>query len=429
MSEATSLTRTTFAQVWIVALMVAFSVMSYFDRTIMSIAGPQIIREFGLSETQMGSIYSAFVASYALLMIPGGDLADRFGPYRLLTLVGWGTALFTGLTALCGRPGLGAYFGIIPAFFIMRLAFGAFTAPLYPSCGRINANWFPVGQRATVWGVVAAGAGVGGAVSPVIFPWAITHFGWRMSFLLAAVATGILAIVWQRGGRDYPREGSAGRVKGRHRGSRVVENPMRRTPWRRLLTNRNLLLLTLGYGTVSYFEYIFFFWIYYYFGQIRHMQENQTAIFTIAVFLSWTVMTPFAGWVCDRLSQRWGRATGRRTVAGVGLIGGAVCLASGVNLTNPLAMGTILALALGLAACSDGPFWASAIDAGGDEVGAACGIMNTGGNVGGAIAPVLTPFVATMVGWQGALYVGCAIALAGVSIWIFVDSRPNMADV
>ncbi len=45
----------------IVLLMVLFSIMSYFDRTIMSVAGPGIIKEFGLSETQMGFVYSAFL--------------------------------------------------------------------------------------------------------------------------------------------------------------------------------------------------------------------------------------------------------------------------------------------------------------------------------------------------------------------------------
>src|SRR5688500_7279778 len=95
----------------IAVLMLAFSVASYFDRTIMSIAGPHIIREFSLSETEMGAVYSAFIFSYALLMIPGGHLADRFGPRLVLTVTGLGSGLFTGLTALGGRPGVGAYFG------------------------------------------------------------------------------------------------------------------------------------------------------------------------------------------------------------------------------------------------------------------------------------------------------------------------------
>jgi ACS family glucarate transporter-like MFS transporter len=69
----------------IVLLMVALSTMSYFDRIIMSIAGPGILREFALSETQLGAIYSAFTLCYAFLMIPGGRAADRFGPRLMLT--------------------------------------------------------------------------------------------------------------------------------------------------------------------------------------------------------------------------------------------------------------------------------------------------------------------------------------------------------
>ena len=60
-------------QLTIIALLFGFSMISYFDRTIMSIAGPEMIRDFGISPTAMGSVYSAFVLGYALLMIPGGQ--------------------------------------------------------------------------------------------------------------------------------------------------------------------------------------------------------------------------------------------------------------------------------------------------------------------------------------------------------------------
>src|SRR5437899_3207300 len=95
-------------EIVVVVLMIAFSVMSYFDRTIMSIAGPQIMKEFDLSVTQMGSVYSAFVLSYAIMMIPGGQVVDRLGPRITLLVMGLSAALFTGLTALGGKPGLGS---------------------------------------------------------------------------------------------------------------------------------------------------------------------------------------------------------------------------------------------------------------------------------------------------------------------------------
>jgi len=83
----------------IVSLMAALSFMSYVDRTVMSIAGPHIIKEFGFSETEMGTIFSAFILSYALFMIPGGWLADRFGPRLTLTVMGLGATVFTAVTA------------------------------------------------------------------------------------------------------------------------------------------------------------------------------------------------------------------------------------------------------------------------------------------------------------------------------------------
>jgi sugar phosphate permease len=404
--------------------MLAFSVMSYFNRTILSIASPRIIREFSLSETEMGSIYSAFLLSYGLLMIPGGYLADRFGPRLVLSWMGLGSALFTGLTALGGHPGLGTYLGIVPSFLLIRLGMGTFTAPLYPSCGRVNANWFPFEQRARVWGVVAAGAGVGGAVSPFLFAWMMGQYGWRASFWLAAAATALLALLWWWYVRDHPSQqvavklnyiadigprshGDLDRSAGRH--------------WRQLLTNRSLMLLTAGYSAVGYYEYIFFFWIYYYFAKIRQVGDQQSALFTTILFLTWMLMTPLGGWVSDRMVARYGKRTGRRLVPIVCLTVSAALLCIGVNLNGVWSVALLLSLALGFASASDGPFWATAIDLGGKGVGAAGGIMNTGANLGGFIAPTLTPWIASFAGWSAALYFASLVVLVGVACWFLID--------
>jgi len=116
-------------QLIIIALLFGFSMMSYFDRTIMSIAGPQMIKDFGLSETQMGGIYSAFILGYALLMIPGGRLTDRLGPRRMLTLMGVLSAMFTAAAVLAGKPTLGWYVAVVPALFAARLGLGVASRP------------------------------------------------------------------------------------------------------------------------------------------------------------------------------------------------------------------------------------------------------------------------------------------------------------
>src|ERR1700724_4594393 len=143
-SPATQPTRLNKSQMTLVALMIALSGMSYFDRTIMSIAGPGIMKEFHISETAMGAVYSAFLLSYTICMTPGGWLTDVFGARQVLTASVLGTALLTGLTALCGNPGLGAIFGVVPSFLVVRFLFGVTAAPLYPATARMSANWIPV---------------------------------------------------------------------------------------------------------------------------------------------------------------------------------------------------------------------------------------------------------------------------------------------
>ncbi len=409
----TSLPRARFA---VVSLMVVFSVMNYFDRTIMSIAGPEMMKEFGIAPTQMGFVYSAFVLSYALFMMPGGQLADVVGPRAALTLMGLGAALFTGLTAFGGTPGLGTLIGVVPALLMIRLLMGIFTAPLYPSCARMCGNWIPVAQMARTQGFIIGGASLGGAVAPILFKALMGRWGWRFSFVAAALATAVLAIVWRLTVRDHPA-------------SAVAATPVRSIPlssWRPLLVNRNLLLLTAAYAAVGYFAYIFYYWIYYYFGEVRHMGFEQSARFTTLVLVVNGLMIPFGGWLSDRLTRAHGERIGRRLVPFAGLLLSAVLLYAGTHAAGDWTTVWLMAFAMGFASFCEGPFWAMAIAIGGEQVGAACSILNTGSNLAGFLAPALTPLIASYAGWSWGLYFGCLVVLLGaIACWRVDLERPR----
>jgi MFS family permease len=396
-------------EIVVVVLMIACSVMSYFDRTIMSIAGPQIMNEFHLSAPQMGTVYSAFVLSYAIVMVPGGQIADRFGPRLTLLLMNLSAALFTGLTALGGTPGLGSILGVVPALIVIRLGLGVVTAPLYPACARMSANWVPASHQGRVQALIIAGSSMGGAVSPMVFSWLIGLFRWRISFVIAAAATAGLGVLWYCSVRDYPA------------GTHSAENGRPKTAWRPLFTNRNLMLLTLAYFSLGYFQYIFFYWIYYYFGEVRRVGASQSAVYTTMIFVTMGIMMPIGGWISDRLTRSYGARLGRRIVPIVGLSLGALLLCVGTVVSETALAVVSLSLATGFASWCEGPFWASAIDVAGTQVGAACGILNTGGNVGGFLAPVLTPYIASLAGWSWGLYAGSLVAIVGVIACYFVD--------
>jgi ACS family glucarate transporter-like MFS transporter len=396
-----------------VALMIAFSVMSYFDRTIMSIAGPQIMKEFYLSPTQMGSVYSAFILSYAIMMIPAGHVADRLGPRLTLLLMGLSAAWFTGLTALGGKPGLGSIIGVVPALIAVRLGLGIGTAPLYPACGKMSGHWIPIAHQGRVQALIIAGSSFGAAVSPILFSWLMTVFLWRVSFGIAALATAILALLWFW----YVRDNPSGTVAQSRTGSRPAGG------WRALLVNRNLILLTLAYFALGYFDYIFFYWIYYYFGQVRHIGFSQSAKYTTIIFVTMGIMMPIGGWASDRLTRTYGERFGRRVVPMVGLSLGSILLYAGTVAPGIAPSVLAFSLAIGFASWCEGPFWAATIELAGAQVGTACGVLNTGSNVGGFLAPILTPFIASRAGWSWGLYAGSLMAIVGVLACYLVDPR------
>ncbi len=397
----------------VIFLLVLLSIMTYIDRIIITIAGPGIMQQFSISETQMGTVYSAYLLSYSITMIPGGWFTDLAGPRLSLAVMAFGSALFTGMTALGGRPGLGALIGIVPAFLTLRLLMGIFAAPMYPAAGRMSANWNPPHARARAWGWIASGAGIGGAVTPVLFSWMYASYGWRGSFILAAAGTAVLAVIWFWYVRDYPPD------QARPSGARHTSTP---SPWKELFTNRDLMLLTAGYFTANYFEYIFFFWLYYYFGHIRKMGMEESAVYTTLMWIAWMVMTPIGGWASDRLTAKFGLRSGRRIVVVTGMTISAILVYIGTNVADTLPTVLLLCLSLGFAAATDGPYWAAAIDASGKHAGTGGAIFNTGGNLGGMLAPTVTPLLAQWFGWSWGLYAGGAVVLAGVMVWFFLES-------
>lgn len=401
----------TSAQAWTAALMFLFSVVNYFDRTILSVAAPSMMKEFGLSPTSMGAVFSSFLVSYTILMTPGGRWSDRFGPRNMLAAMAIGSGLFTALMPLGATPGLGSLAGIIPGLMIFRLGFGIFTAPIYPAAGRMNALTMPPAQRTRILGIVNAGAGFGSAVSPILVTALILRVGWRWSFVIAGVAAMVLGALWLATVPDHARD------------TRVSQKP----EWGTLLNNPNMRWLIAGFCALDYYEYIFFYWLYYYLGEVRKLSTEDTAFYTTLPFLAWVVMMPLGGWLTDRLVVRLGVKTGLRWVAVVSLLVSVAGLFAALNASDTNTLVALLSLAFGCVAVTDVVFWAGVISVAGPQAGTAGGLMNTGGNFGGSIAPFVTPLIASSYGWSAGLYVGGAIALIGVLAWLRIDA--SRADV
>lgn len=432
----------------LLVLLMGFSFFSWFNRTTMAVAGTdKLIPDHGLSEEQMGVVYFIFLLPYALCMTPGGWLVDRIGPRGGLILMGFGSALFVVLTGVVGQVlafGMALFGGLL----VVRFVMGTFTAPLYPAAARVVGLEMPVQRQALANGLVTGAASVGNACAPFVFGALMDLYGWPLAFITAGVATAALTAWWLFRTAHMPSLGSAHRQKlqalveparqADDRASRKVLAP-RDYPWWRLLQNRSLVLLTIAYGALGYYEYLFFFWSQYYFKDVLHFEKWQSRSYSAILMLSAALGMFLGGWVADRVARSFGLWAGRVLVPIIGFVSASGFLGLGLLVASRVgerpwtpaeicALVGCLSLAMAGIGSIEGPLWALAVALGGRRGGTAGGILNTGGNLGGMPAPYVTPFLAARFGWTFAVAVAGVVCAIGVATLCFVDPRERLPE-
>jgi MFS family permease len=421
----------------ILVLLLAYSFMSWFNRASMASAGDErIMPKYGISTEAMGAVYSAFLFVYAIFMTPGGWFIDRFGARLALVVMGFGSGLFgalTGSAVLCGA-GL-----LVPALLAIRGVMGLFSAPIYPACGRVVSRWIPYPQRALANGMVTCAAPVGIACTFVVFGALMDAVDWPSAFAITGGVTAVLAVLWTVTATDHPEQhaavntgelrlitqdepawSSAGQPGSAAKGSG--------TGWSALLGNRSLVWLTVSYGAVNYFEYLFTFWTHHYFDEVLHMGKVESRYYYGVVLLAQAAGMVLGGWLSDRLQRHYGYKRGRALVPVGGMLASAVFLAIGLAAAQPGWVVVWFALANAAVGMCEGPFWATAIELGGARGGTSAGICNTGGNAGGLVAPVVTPAVSRLLGWQWGIGLGSVVCLLGAALWWWIDPAERCQD-
>src|SRR4029453_2240726 len=140
----------------------------------------------------------------------------------------------------------------------------------------------------------------------------IERFDWPRAFLIAACVTAGLTAIWA----IHVPEGPGGAPDPAQTGVA----PRETTRWRDLVTDRSLILLTLSYGAVGYFQYLFFYWMQYYFSSVLHVSKDQSRWFTTITLLTMAATMAAGGWASDIMQRRYGRALGRRIVPMGGMV-------------------------------------------------------------------------------------------------------------
>jgi MFS transporter, ACS family, glucarate transporter len=414
--ERVSAVRPTRTRYWVIVFAISLAVIQYIDRICISKAEPFIRADLGLSESQMGWVFSAFTLSYALFEIPTGYLGDKIGPRRVLMRVVLWWSFFTVATGWVKN-----WISLVT----VRFLFGAGEAGCFPNLTKAFNRWLPSNERARAQGIMWMSARWGGALTPLLVFWCLQVMNWRTSFLVF----GLLGVVWAAvffwWYRDDPRQ---------HKSVNAAEAALLPTdgghdehvnvPWRRLYTSRTVWFLCAQYFAASYSWYFFITWFPKYLKDARgfDMSAKSALLAGLPLFLG-GFGALFAGWVAPRLVGWIGSArTVRKGFGAVGFTLGAALLVLSTFIKNPYV--AVLAIAL-VSFCNDLMMpgaWAACMDVGGKYCGTLSGTMNMMGNLGGFVSPIVIGYIIQYTGnWNLTFYVTAVVYLLGAVCWLGTD--------
>lgn len=407
---------------WVqLAWLSAMGAVSYLDRVNISIAAKPMADQYHLSLPRLGMVFSAFSIGYSLFQVPGGWLADRLGPRKVLAM---GAIAWAILTALSGLVPVSWAMALI-ALWTVRLLLGVGESVMYPASNLWVAFWIPTAERGIANGLIFAGVGTGAAFAPPLVAAIMTRWGWRSSFLICSTLGWATAFIWYAVARnrpeDHPRANRLERELIQRGIVTTASAASRPAPWKSIFSSFNVWALTLSYFAYGYVAYIFFTWFFIYLTTVRGLSVQSGSLYAMLPFIGMTLGSVTGGWVSDRISLRFGRRIGR---CGTGVLGLGLCsllLLIGAQVHTAASASVILAAGAGSLYLAQSSYWALSADIGGSHAGSLSGWMNMGAQSGSAITAVLTPIIAIHFGWATAIILAAALCALGALAWLVID--------
>jgi MFS family permease len=403
-------------------LIFALAVITYLDRLCISAAMPRMAAEFGLTPDQKGWIFSAFTFAYAAFEIPSGWLGDRFGARMALTrIVLWWSA-FTILT--------GAAFGFW-SLLVVRFLFGAGEAGAFPNIARAVSRWFPDREQGRAMSVSLVGLAAGSAMTAPVVMTLLQRQSWRWVFVEFGIIGALWLAAWRRWFRDLPEDHPAvnkAELKlirsGRNDEEIEKSQPV---PWKTLLTSSNMAFICLMYFAYGYGLYFYITWLRTYLLEARGFSVASTKWLAAAPWVVSALAFWIGGWTTDWLDRRTGNLKlARCGIGAFGYAASAVTLFAVARVEDNRAAALLLALALAFQAFTISSAWAVCLDVGRKYAGIVTGCMNTVGNIGGTIAPLVVGYAVKNGGsWTLPFYIMAAVFVFGMAMWLLVDPRKS----
>ncbi len=402
---------------WAVLFMIAMmALITFMDRTNISIAAPRMSKDFGLSKTQMGFVFSAFAWAYALGQLPGGWITDKLGSRKVLTLVVLFWSLMTMATAHA--------FGFV-SLVLIRFIFGWGEAASWPAGTQAMQYWFPKSERGLCNGVTHSCGQFATSIVPLLGVAIMTAWGWRSIFHIFGAIGVIWAIGWWVMYRERPEEhkrvnpAEAAYIRdGAPVGGQVKQKKV--IPWRLILTAPATWVLGFAWSAYTYTAYFFWYWLPTYLLEFRHFSLKNMGFLAPLPLLAGAVGVVVGGIITDYAYRKTGNLKwSRRGICIVAMLGSALFAIPAGTMKGATAVVICLILCNFFVSLCSAATWAVSIDIAGGYAGSVSAIMNMVAQLVGSFSAIIFGMLVQRGYWVMPFYLTSAVTITSALLWAF----------
>ncbi|WP_062495526.1 MFS transporter [Gluconobacter potus] len=395
-----------------VSLLVMAGCISYIDRAALSIGNTAIMSSMHMSYTGMGWLLSVFAWAYLVSQIPAGLLADRLGGRMLL---GAGLCLWS-----CAQIGFGLMQGVA-GLFVCRILLGVGESPLFLAGTRVLVRWFPPEERGTVIGLFNGSAALGPALAPPLLLAIMAFQGWRGMSVSIGILSLLLGLVWVLYYRDPTRTASAP----------SPPPSILRDDLGYLLRQRSSWIVTAGFAGIIYLTWLYATWLPAWLQSAYHLTATQAGLLSALPQICGFAGNLTGGLLSDRLMARGMRrldACRRPLVISMvvaAVMTGLTALDTGLSISMVFMAAALFAGGIAMSA----GWTLGTVIAAEHRVATLEAIQNTGGSLGGALAPVMTGIMVDHFGsFAPSMLVACGVGLTCAAIYQFGLRETDASD-
>jgi MFS transporter, ACS family, hexuronate transporter len=294
---------------WVICALLFFATtINYVDRQILGYLKPTLEIEFNWTESDYANIVMIFAACYALGYIVFGNFIDRIGSklgYTISITVWSVAAVAHGLV----KSTLG--FGVV------RAVLGLGEGGNFPAAVKATAEWFPKKERALATGIFNSGTSIGAVVAPILIPWLLGTYGWRMAFYITG-AVGFLWLIFWFFLYEIPsrsRKLTAEEYEYIHSDNETAESVNAKPiKWITLLKLKQTWVFIVGKFFTDPIWWFYLFWLPSYFATTFALDLKKPSLQLVAIYTATTFGSIGGGYLSSWLIKKgWAPFRARKT--------------------------------------------------------------------------------------------------------------------